>query len=81
MWVGKSFVCDHEDDANAQEVYKAVVDYYLKSTKASLDSAGLLSYITSICLGSGLWKGPTHSFVLHQRAEKCNYGNSKIHVK
>jgi len=25
--VGKSFVHDHEDDANTQEVYKAVVDY------------------------------------------------------
>jgi len=46
--VGKSFVRNHEDDADAREVYKAVVDYYLKSTKASLDSASLLSYITSI---------------------------------
>jgi len=63
--VGKSFVRDHEDDADTQEVYKAVVDYYHKSTKASLDSASLLSYITSIHLGSGLWKGPTHSFILH----------------
>jgi len=27
--VGKSFVHDHEDDADAQEVYKAVVDYWL----------------------------------------------------
>jgi len=59
--VGKSIVCDHEDDGDAQEVYKAVVDYYVKSTKASLDSAGLLSYITSICLGSDLWKGSTHA--------------------
>ena len=63
--VGKSFVCNHEDDADAWEVYKAVVNYYFKSTKASLDSASLLSYITSIRLGSGLWKGPTHSFILH----------------
>ena len=63
--VGKSLVRDHEDDGDAREVYKAVVAYYLKSTKASLDSADLLSYITSIRLGSGLWKGPTHSFILH----------------
>jgi len=50
----KSFVWDHADDADAQEVYKAVVDYYLKSTKASLDAASILSYIatyiTPICL-------------------------------
>jgi len=63
--VGKSLVRNHEDDADTQEVYKAVVDYYHKSTKSSLDSADLLSYITSICLSSGLWKGPTHSFILH----------------
>jgi len=71
--VGKSFVHDHEDDADAQEVYKAVVDYYLKSTKASLDSASQLSYITSICLGSELWKGPTHSFILHWQDQVCMY--------
>jgi len=47
-------VHNDEDDADAREVYKKVVDYYLKSTKASLDSSDLLSYITSICLGSGL---------------------------
>ncbi len=63
--VGKSFVHDHEDDGDAQEVYKAVVDYYFKFTKASLDSVGLLSYITSIHLCSGLWNGSTHSFILH----------------
>jgi len=51
--VENSFVWNYEDDADAWEVYKAVVGYYLKNTKASLDSAGLLSYITSICLGSG----------------------------
>jgi len=71
--IGKSFVQDHEGDGDAREVYKAVVDYYLKSTKASLDSADLLSYITSIHLGSGFWKGPTHSFILHWQDQVCMY--------
>jgi len=62
---GKAIVRDHEDDADAQEVYTKVIAYYLKSTKASLDSSTLLSYITSVRLGSGMWKGPTYSFVLH----------------
>jgi len=52
--VGKFFIQVHENNANAQAVYKAVVEYYFKSTKASLDSADLLFYITSIYLVSGL---------------------------
>jgi len=77
--VGKSFVRDHENDGNAREVYKKVVDYYLKSTKASLDSSGLLSYITSIRLGSGLWKGSTHSFILHWQDQVRMY-EKQVHT-
>jgi len=76
--VGKLFVHDHENDGNARAVYKKVVDYYLKSTKASLDSSGLLSYITSIHLGSGLWKGSTHNFILHWLDQVCMYINKSL---
>ena len=37
----------------------------LRSTHASIDSSRLLSYITSVRIGDGLWKGTSHSFVLH----------------
>jgi len=43
--VGKSFVHDHENDANAKKVYKAVVDYYLKSIK--LHWSLLIYFLTS----------------------------------
>jgi len=52
---GKALVHEHETDFNAQKVYAEVVECYLKSTKTSLDSSNLLSYITSTHLGSGVW--------------------------
>jgi len=57
---------------NAQEIYKASTTSS-KSTKASLDSSNLLSYITPAHLGSGTGKGPTYSFILHWQDHICLY--------
>ena len=62
---GKALVREHENDFDAQKIYVELVKFYLKSTKASLDSSNVLSYITSARLGSGIWKGSTYSFILH----------------
>jgi len=70
---GKALVCKHENDFDAQKVYAKIVKFYLKSTRASLDSSNLLSYITSVCLGSGIWKGSTFSFILHWQDQVCLY--------
>ena len=63
--MGKKYVRDHEDDSDAQAVYRKLTLHHTKSTKASMDSANLLSYITSARLGSGEWKGSTAGFVIH----------------
>ena len=63
--VGKSIVRSHENDYNAQEVYKKLLDHHLRSTKANIDSSAILSYITSAILGTGEWKGSTESFIVH----------------
>jgi hypothetical protein len=65
MEQGKALVQAHHANANAQAIYKELSEYALQSTKASLDSASLLAYITSAKLGDGKWKGSTHAFVLH----------------
>jgi len=70
---GKVLVCEHESDFNAQMVYAEIVKIYLKSTKASLDSSSLLCNITSVHLGSGIWKGSTYSFILHWQDQVCLY--------
>jgi hypothetical protein len=62
---GKAFVRAHEYDFDAQAIYKDLVEYSIKSTKASLDSARTLAYITTARLGDGNWRGPTRSFILH----------------
>ena len=62
---GKGFIREHENNYDAQKVYQKILDHHLKSTKAMIDSASILSYITSVRLGNGMWKGTTEAFVIH----------------
>jgi len=63
--MGKFFVRLHEQDYNAQEIYRKLLDHAKASTQASIDTADLLSYITTIKLHESKWRGTTHSFILH----------------
>jgi hypothetical protein len=58
-------VREHEDDFNAQMVYQKLKEHHLRSTKAMIESSTILSYITSVRLGTGEWQGTTESFILH----------------
>ena len=62
---GKAFVRGHETDFDAQAIYRGLVEYSLKSTKASLDTSTTLAYITSAKVGDGSWKGTSQAFILH----------------
>ena len=52
---GKAFVRSHETDANAQIIFDELFKDALRSTHSSIDSSRLLSYITSVRIGDGLW--------------------------
>ena len=62
---GKAIVREYEDTFDAQAVYKKLTDHHLKSTKAMIESSTILSYITSVRLGSGEWNGTTEGFITH----------------
>jgi len=62
---GKSLVRSDESTSNAQKIFKELCKDALRSTHAHIDSSRLLSYITSVRIGDGLWNGTSHSFVLH----------------
>jgi hypothetical protein len=62
---GKALVREHTVDFDAQTVYKELCVYALKSTKATIDSSTMMTYITSSRLGNGTWKGGTHAYQLH----------------
>jgi Reverse transcriptase (RNA-dependent DNA polymerase) len=62
---GKAIVRDFEDTFDAQAVYKKLTEHHLKSTKAMIESSTILSYITSVRLGSGEWNGTTEGFITH----------------
>ena len=62
---GKALVRSNEADSNAQKIFDELCKDALRSTRASIDSSRLLSYVTSVRIGDGLWNGTSHSFVLH----------------
>ena len=62
---GKAIVREHETDFDAQKAYQKLKEHHLRSTKAMIESSTILSYITSVRLGSGEWKGTTEAFIVH----------------
>ena len=62
---GKALVRLNEAMSNAQKIFAELCQDALRSTRASINSSRLLSYITSVRIGDGLWNGTSHSFILH----------------
>jgi hypothetical protein len=70
---GKALVCEHTIDYDAQTVFKDLSAFALQSTKATLDSSSILTYITSSRLGDGTWKGGAHAYLLHWQDQVRKY--------
>jgi len=62
---GKALVRSNESNSNTQKICEELCKDALRSTHTSIDSSRLLSYITSVRIGDGLWNGTSHSFILH----------------
>ena len=62
---GKSLVSQHEGDYNAHAIYTELLAHILTSTKASLESSTIITYITTAKLGTGAWNASSESFILH----------------
>jgi hypothetical protein len=60
-------------DFDAQAVYKELCTYALKSTKATINSSTMLTYITSSRLSDGTWKSGTHAYLLHWQDQVRKY--------
>ena len=63
--MGKHLVRLHENDFDAQAIFKKLSNHAKTSTQASIDTADLLSYITSVKLHNTNWRGTTNAFILH----------------
>ena len=63
--MGKYYVRQHDADFDAQAIFESLSTYAKKSTQASIDTADLLSYITTIKLHDSTWRSGAHAFVLH----------------
>ncbi len=62
---GKALVRSNETTSNARKIFMELCRDALRSTHASINSSRLLSYITSVRIGDGLWNGTLHIFILH----------------
>ena len=64
---GEKHARECESDFNVQEIYEKLVDFCTKSTKARVNAADILSYVTLDRLESQ--KGATESFILNQQGQ------------
>jgi hypothetical protein len=71
--MGEALVCRHESNFDAQTLYKSLLEYSIKSMKASLDTSKLLAYITSAWLGDGSWTGKLKTFILQWQDKLRQY--------
>ena len=62
---GIVYVGQHEADRDAQKVFEKVLNFYLNSRTADIDTDATLKYITSAKLGSGHWNGTSVAFISH----------------
>jgi len=70
---GKALVRSNEATSNARLIFAELCQNALRSTRASIDSSRLLSYITSVRIGDGMWNGTSHSFILRWQEQVWLY--------
>jgi len=77
--MGRSIFRTYNDTSDAQSMYRDLLDHALRSTGATIDASKLLTYLTTIRLGDGKWKGTTKDFILHfqEQVQKYNEYVSK----
>ena len=75
----KSLVRSHELHWDAQKIHEELLAHAETSTKASVESAQILTYITTANLGDGTWRGSTEAFILHWQNQVRKYDSLVIY--
>ena len=70
---GIVFVGQHEHDHNDQQVFAKLINYYLNSRIADIESNDILQYITSTRFGQGKWRRTAVSFISHRKEQVRQY--------
>ena len=76
--MGKTFIRKFESTANAQAIYKAMVEYSQESTQASTNSSTILWYVASARIGDGSWRGTSRAFILNWMDQIWLYERSSL---
>ena len=72
---GKKLVRQHENDKDAHAVYRKFCDIALRSTKTSIQSSDVLTYITSSRIDDGKWQGTMESYIINWQDTVRRYHN------
>ena len=62
---GKPLVRYHELHWDAQKIHEELLAHAKTFTKSSVESAQILTVITTEILSDGTWRGSTETFILH----------------
>ena len=69
----KEIVRKYNQYFDAQSIWKEYSDHCMKSTAAQINTSDLLTYITSVCIDDGSWRGSTGAFIIHWMEQVCRY--------
>ena len=75
----KSLVRSNELHWDAQKIREELLAHAETSTKLSVESAQILTYITNANPGDGTWKGSTEAFILHWQNQIRKYDSLVIY--
>jgi len=73
--MGQSLFREYQPVFDAQSIYKGLCDHALNSTGADIDASDILTYLSTIKLGVGKWKGSTKDFILHFQNQARKYNS------
>jgi hypothetical protein len=62
---GKEIVRKHFDKADAQKAYEELEKHHTSSTSAVISARDILSYLTTVKIGDGRFRGTTSDFIAH----------------
>lgn len=78
--MGRHNVCQHQNDFDAQTIYKKMLHHASRSTQATIDVDEILTYISTNKLHTSNWRGKAHDYILNW-CDKMRQYEDKIELQ
>ena len=77
--VAKSIVKAHLDDMDTRAMWKEITQCHEYSTTSTISSQKLSSYIASVRLEDGRWRGTQCNFIVHFKEQLRQHNDTSAH--